>query len=252
MSLESGNYITDLVITNPPGSDPKSEGADHLTLIKRCVQQSFPLASGVINITPGAYTINNDTAAIYWANTVNNRYWRQAISGSPTAPLFGLAYYNGTTTTTAMIGNSDGSLDIRGTTTSDTAPAGYVGENIESIVATGSAIPLTSGVYANITNITLTPGDWDVYGVTSSTLGSGTSMTQQISTISSTSGGTNSSAWAIQTGAAHVPGSNGCALNIAPHRISTATNITMYLVSRATFTVSTFAVYGRISARRVR
>lgn len=42
MGLETGNRIPDLVASNPPGTDPKSEGADHLRLIKACVQGSFP------------------------------------------------------------------------------------------------------------------------------------------------------------------------------------------------------------------
>ena len=42
MPLESGNFIPDLDANNPLGSDPKSEGDDHLRLIKRSTQGSFP------------------------------------------------------------------------------------------------------------------------------------------------------------------------------------------------------------------
>jgi hypothetical protein len=44
--LETGTYIGDLVSTNPPGSDPRSQGADHLRLIKSTVQATFPGMSG--------------------------------------------------------------------------------------------------------------------------------------------------------------------------------------------------------------
>jgi hypothetical protein len=50
MSLETGTYISDLVPTNPSGSDPKSQGDDHLRLIKSVLQTTFPEASGPILI----------------------------------------------------------------------------------------------------------------------------------------------------------------------------------------------------------
>lgn len=59
MSLESGNYITDLVPSNPPGTDPKSQGDNHLQLIKKCVQQSFPNTSGPVNITTNRLILGN-------------------------------------------------------------------------------------------------------------------------------------------------------------------------------------------------
>lgn len=42
MSLENGNYIKDLQPLNPPGTDPVSEGNDHLKLIKKVLKNSFP------------------------------------------------------------------------------------------------------------------------------------------------------------------------------------------------------------------
>lgn len=42
MALEAGSFIADLVTTNPPGSDPKAQGDDHLRLLKTAVQGSFP------------------------------------------------------------------------------------------------------------------------------------------------------------------------------------------------------------------
>jgi hypothetical protein len=48
MGLETGDYISDLVDTNPLGTDPKNQGDDRL--IKKCVQQSFPLVDGAVSI----------------------------------------------------------------------------------------------------------------------------------------------------------------------------------------------------------
>ena len=43
MPLETGDQIGDLVPANPFNSDPKSEGAGHLRLVKECVQGSLGL-----------------------------------------------------------------------------------------------------------------------------------------------------------------------------------------------------------------
>ena len=42
MALESATYISGLVDTNPTGSDNISQGDEHLRLIKKVVQDSFP------------------------------------------------------------------------------------------------------------------------------------------------------------------------------------------------------------------
>lgn len=42
MSLESGDYISQLDPANPTPTDPKSQGDDHLRLIKKVLQTQFP------------------------------------------------------------------------------------------------------------------------------------------------------------------------------------------------------------------
>src|SRR6185312_11005957 len=49
-----------------------------------------------------------------------------------------------------------------GETTTGSATAGNVGEYIESIIASGSAVSLVSGTPKDLTTISLTAGDWDV------------------------------------------------------------------------------------------
>ena len=48
MGLESATYLTDLVNTNPVSSDAKSQGDDHIRLIKAVLLSSFPGIAGVI------------------------------------------------------------------------------------------------------------------------------------------------------------------------------------------------------------
>ena len=53
MSLETGNYISALVRTNPLSSDPVSEGDDHLQLIKKILQKTFPVGTDADGSTSG-------------------------------------------------------------------------------------------------------------------------------------------------------------------------------------------------------
>lgn len=48
MALESGSYIGDLNVANPSGTDPKSQGDDHIRLLKTAARNSFPGFSGVV------------------------------------------------------------------------------------------------------------------------------------------------------------------------------------------------------------
>jgi len=45
MALETGNYISALVRTNPLSSDNISEGDDHFQLIKKVLQKTFPVGT---------------------------------------------------------------------------------------------------------------------------------------------------------------------------------------------------------------
>ena len=49
MGLETGTYISDLVVLNPTASDPKSQGDDHLRLLKSTIKTTFPAITGAMN-----------------------------------------------------------------------------------------------------------------------------------------------------------------------------------------------------------
>lgn len=51
MALETGNYISSLVAANPPPGDPKSQGDDHLRLLKNAVKNCFTGFTGAVFVT---------------------------------------------------------------------------------------------------------------------------------------------------------------------------------------------------------
>ena len=98
MALESATYISQLVDTNPAGSDVISQGDDHLRLIKKVVQDSLPdvdqVATTIITkatapTTQIKGTIWYDTSAntlkINTASTSSTPVWVEINAGAPWA-----------------------------------------------------------------------------------------------------------------------------------------------------------------------
>lgn len=61
MALETGTYISDLVTTNPVGTDTLDKADDHLRLIKSTVKATFPNITGAV--TPTHTDLNKLTAS---------------------------------------------------------------------------------------------------------------------------------------------------------------------------------------------
>lgn len=146
---------------------------------------------------------------------------------------------------------------IKGTAGADSAQAGSIGEVITATVATGSSISLTSVTSANVTSISLTAGDWDVWGSVAFTLGSTTTMgylSGGINTTSATLPLNNAGVctWAGAGTNATIDVTVDSVITIMPVRINISTTTTVYLVARAKFGTSTCKAYGTIYARRHR
>jgi len=144
---------------------------------------------------------------------------------------------------------------IVGTTTNNNAAAGSVGELISSVITAGSAIAVgTSNTAKNLTSISLTAGDWDVWGNILHIFASGTNYTALLGWISTTSA-TQPDASLIDalSGGGSVPGvGSGIGLTPPVQRFSLASTTTIYISQLAVYTVSTITMCGGIYARRVR
>lgn len=142
---------------------------------------------------------------------------------------------------------------IYGTPSNDDAAAGYLGEYKTTTVATGSSQSLTSPNALNVTSVSLTAGDWNVWGVVDYTAGGATTFTvmkQGISTTSATIGAQDTFTNLALAGT--LAAASDMAQSTPVVRISLASTTTVYLVAQATFAASTLKAYGTIFARRVR
>ena len=142
---------------------------------------------------------------------------------------------------------------LPGTATNDSAVAGNVGEYTSSTVASGSAVALTTATPADVTGVSLTAGDWDVWGSVAFVLGAGTTYTSLAAWSSVTSatnpGAPNAGAFGLWTGSGVSPSP---VVSAGQQRISVATTTTVHLSVQAAFAVSTLGAYGFIGARRAR
>lgn len=143
---------------------------------------------------------------------------------------------------------------IRGTTTNNSAAAGYVGEYIAVYNTPPNNFPATT-VFGDGTSIALTPGDWDVTAVLHADV-KGTTTTQIIMGIS-TNPGNNGTGLGLGDNELSLGTPPSTALQftagcIANYRVSISATTTYYLKVYAAFT-GTGPQYGcRLSARRIR
>jgi len=144
---------------------------------------------------------------------------------------------------------------IMGITGGSNAIAGEEGEYISSIVASGSAVSLTTGTDTNITSISLTAGDWDVIGMGFFTPSGTTNITQLITgltTVSATLSLLGDRIGITSYGSGGVVPGVFCGVPSVHTRFNITSTTTIYLVSKGTFTVSTLTGWGSLQARRVR
>ena len=164
MALETGNYINNLVPANPPAGDPVSQGDDHLRLIKKVVQQSFPSVDQVVNAvhTKATAPATGLTEGLIWIDT-------SAGAGNHLIKV-----YDGATFLTlpfsveaAKTVDVDGGA-IDGTTIGVTTPASVKGTTVEGTtslkLATGATVTgIDNGALGSSATLLATQGAIKTY-----------------------------------------------------------------------------------------
>lgn len=142
---------------------------------------------------------------------------------------------------------------VIGTITNNDAAAGSVGQLLSQVITAASPTNLTNNNIAAIATITLTAGDWDIFGNFGITGAAGTSVTYMGGWFAA-----NGSVFpatqiigSTQFNPAYVIGTNVYVYTIPATRVST-TGGSFRLVTLTNFTVSTLAGFGGIYARRRR
>lgn len=219
------------------------------------------VTAAVVASTAGVASFNTRTGAV----TLTSSDVTSALTFTP-APVASPTF-TGTTTIPTLVATGatvttltatgaitpSQTVGIVGTTTNNSANAGAVGEFINSTVVVGSAITLTSATPANVTSISLTAGDWDVFGGVWFTVGAGgaTALHAGINSTSATLPPDPGAGSRASTVAAFGAGTQQVS-SLAPARYSLAGTTTIYLVAAQNFPSGAAQAWGDISARRVR
>lgn len=157
MALETATYITDLVATNPLGSDQKSTLDDHARLTKSVLKNSFPNISGAVTATHTQLNTVPDLAPKNSPAFTGTPTAPTAAAGTSTTQLATTEFVAGTAFSSALpaqTGNAGKYITTNGTTASwaSLVVAGTGGQT-----TTGS-LTLTSSSAAAITVTPSTPG----------------------------------------------------------------------------------------------
>jgi hypothetical protein len=191
-----------------------------------------------------------------WSTLGGSWKWRVKKSAGGQAVGFGqVSQYS------AGLVKSAGQL--LGTNTNDSAATGYVGEYVTSSRARASSVSITSNVANNATtSITLTAGEWEIWGFVGYAFAASTSVTRLAAAISRTDGVMPaSSTHGVPNANGELTGQLAWGAMVPVNDIIIATGVssvklsasaTFYLVAYATFTVSSTDFWGSIHAKRVR
>ena len=234
------NYFN--FVNNSTGFSPSlfATGSDTdigLTFVTKGVGAfTFSAANGSTNVLVLSPTASAANYLAILSNTAGN---------SPAITAQG----SDTNITLQLNGKGTGGVDLVGTSTNNNAGSGVVGQFISSNIVVGSAVTATSNAASNVTSISLTAGDWDVWGnVQFPSVGtSATLLKGWISTTSATNE-TELSLTAIYT--ATVIANNGFC--VPYRRMSLSGTTTVYLEVFLSNSSGNGTVCGDIYARRAR
>jgi hypothetical protein len=181
----------------------------------------FTRATGVVTTT----TTANNPAYVY-----GDQFITDATSIVEVVP----------TIQTPVLGGQTGGVAV---------PAGLVGQVLSSLVPLGSAVSLTTATPANVTSLTLTAGDWDVWGNLNLSAGAA-SVTVLSGGLSTTTGTLPTDGTECFSGQQSTTTTFKGTISVPSKPVNVSSSTPVYLVASATFSAGTVAGYGAMYARR--
>lgn len=149
MGLESTTYIDGLVSTNPTGTDPRSQGDDHIRLVKSTVKATFPNLTGAVNTTQAELNILDGVTATTAELNYNDIPTLGTVESSKTVTADAVG-----TTKNLKTQKQTEIVNAIGTVSTSTAIDFSLGNVATAVVTSGGSFtltnPPTSGVYGKI------------------------------------------------------------------------------------------------------
>lgn len=216
-------------------------------------QTSLPISTGISGLGTGVATALAANVGSAGAPIVNGGALGTPSSGVATN-LTGTAsgLTAGAVTTNANLtgdttssGNATTTSLVSGRTSGSAAAAGKVGELISSVIASASTVTITSSNTAqNLTSITLSAGDWDVWG--NIYISPGGTIAFSYNWISLTSATLPDTSLVSLMG---VSSTNAVGVTVPPLVVNVSGSTIVYISTKTSFSVSA-TFHGGIYARR--
>ena len=104
MALESTTYINGLVATNPAGTDARSQGDDHIRMVKSAVKATFPNITGAVTPTHTELNyVDGVTSALQTQMDTKAPLASPTLTGTPAAPTASAGTNTTQVATTAFV-----------------------------------------------------------------------------------------------------------------------------------------------------
>lgn len=206
-------------------------------------------ATGMLLTTPHITTGLLDTNGANWiaqiatASAVN--YITIANQSTTNSPSIGAT---GSDSNIALVLNGKGTLgaQIQGRTNGSSPDTGYAGEELESVVSSGAPVALTNNTNANVTSLSLSAGNWMVFGNISYVNPTGTNSFA-IGWISTTSATGVDASLFVQTTSILTNGNDG--FTVPTRYFKSSSSFTAYLSTISGFTGNLSACGGLYAIR---
>lgn len=241
------DQVTNTSDVNKPVSTAQQTA---LNLKANSATPSFTGLSGFTNTTTGSQVIkltgNGATTPSKYLGVNNGLF--SIFNSAGAASLFTVDDSGNAAIGGSLIYNS--AAGAKGTAIADNANTGSIGEYI---TATGTAVSMTTATPANVTSISLTAGDWDVWGNIEFDPTGTTVLNNAQCSIGVTSA---TLASAPNKSFSSNPSGLGTGITLTQippmQRINVSATTTVFLVAQAGFNTSTLTTTGIIQARRRR
>jgi len=146
MALESTTYIDGLVTTNPTGTDPRSQGDDHIRLVKSTIKSTFPSLTGAVTSTHTELNLLDGVTATTAELNYNDVPTLGTVESSKTVTADAV----GTTKSLKTQAHTE-VVNAIGTVSTSTAIDFSAGNVATAVIAAGGSFTITnapaSGVY---------------------------------------------------------------------------------------------------------
>ena len=172
MTVESATYIDDLNATYPAGTDAKSEGDDHIRLIKSTLKATFPAVEGAVTpthtelnyvdgVTSAIQTQLNAITAATPKNLLDNgqfKVWQRSTSSGSDNTYIGADRWKALTDGVTMemsrvTGEAGYAMRLRTTTSNKKYAVMQVLENLDAARLQGKTVTLSARLKGSGSNL---------------------------------------------------------------------------------------------------